>query len=244
MSILVRFIKKLISLALALALGAALFAAAVLGWQGWRLYIKASAAQPVGSLYETIQARSDFVSYDELPETYIDAVISVEDKRFMKHGGVDVLAVARAAWTDIRTRSLTEGGSTITQQLAKNELFTQEKNFARKAAEVFAARDIEKVYTKREIFEMYANTIYFGSNYYGVNAAAQGYFGKTAAELTDAEAVMLAGLPNAPSAYSPDSRPDLARRRAQKVLTTMVRNGKLTDARAETIAAEIEKMWT
>ena len=110
----------------------------------------------------------------------------MEDSRFELHHGVDPVAIVRALWTDLRTRSLAEGGSTLTQQLAKNIYFTQEKHFARKAAELFAALDIEKHCSKQQIFEMYVNTIYFGSGCYGIAEAAEGYFGKTPAELTSA----------------------------------------------------------
>ncbi len=159
-------------------------------------------------------------------------MIAVEDSRFERHHGVDPLAIVRALWTDLKTKSLAEGGSTLTQQLAKNVYFTQEKHFARKAAELFAAVDIEKHYGKQQIFEMYVNTIYFGSGYYGIAEAAQGYFGKTPAELTSAECVLLAGLPNAPSAYSPNSSPALALKRSQVVLDRMVSAKKLTKIQA------------
>ena len=148
------------------------------------------------------------------------------------------VSIARALVTDLRTGSFAEGGSTITQQLAKNTLFTQEKHLARKAAEMFAALAIEKQYNKEQIFEMYVNTIYFGSGHYGIGEAAQGYFGKTPLQLTDAEAVMLAGLPNAPSAYSPNSSPDLAVKRMQVVLNRMVGCKKLTREQADALAAE------
>ena len=135
------------------------------------------------------------------------------------------------------TGALAEGGSTLTQQLAKNALFTQEKRMTRKAAEVFAAIDIEKNYTKQQIFEMYANTIYFGSGCYGIGEAAEGYFGKTADQLTDAEAIVLAGLPNAPSAYA--SSPERALKRAQVVLKRMVKCRVFTQQQADEVAAEV-----
>ena len=126
----------------------------------------------------------------------------MEDSRFERHHGIDPAAIVRALWADLRTRSLAEGGSTLTQQLAKNELFTQDKQMARKAAEMFAAWDIEDYYSKQQIFEMYAGSCYFGNQWSGVAQAAQGYFGKPTRELTRAECVVLAGLPNAPSVYA------------------------------------------
>ena len=169
-----------------------------------------------------------------MPQTYIDAVISVEDSRFVYHHGVDPAAIARALWTDLKTHTLAEGGSTITQQLAKNELFTQEKQMARKAAEMFAAWEMEKHYSKQEIFEMYANTIYFGNGCYGIAEAAQGYYGVAPAALTDAQCVTLAGLPQAPSLYA--SSPEKMTARANMVLKRMVECKKLTEQQAVDVA--------
>lgn len=213
------------------------------GWyvyQGHQLYESAAKATPISTLYDTIRARTSYAAYDELPQTYIDAVISTEDEHFMTHKGIDPGAILRAMIADIRSRSMAEGGSTLTQQLAKNALFTQEKRMTRKAAEAFAAIDIEKTYSKQQIFEMYANTIYFGSGCYGIEEAAEGYFGKTAADLTDAEAVLLAGLPNAPSTYA--SNPDLALKRTQTVLKRMVKCHKLTQEQADAIAADVQNL--
>ena len=128
----------------------------------------------------------------------------------------------------------------LTQQLAKNELFTQDKHLARKAAEMLAAFDIERTYSKQQIFEMYANTIYFGSGYYGIAEAAEGYFGKEPAQLTDVEAIYLAGMPNAPSVYA--SSPELAFKRMQVVLKRMVKCRVLTQQQADAIAADAENL--
>ena len=194
-----RFVKRLLSCLLLAALFVLVVIGGTLGVQGWRLYRATAAQKPIASLYDEISSRPGFASCDQLPQTYIDAVISVEDSRFERRHGIDPAAIVRALWADLRTRSLAEGGSTLTQQLAKNELFTQEKQMARKAAEMFAARDIEDYYSKQQIFEMYAGSCYFGNQWSGVAQAAQGYFGKPTRELTRAECVVLAGLPNAPS---------------------------------------------
>ena len=171
--------------------------------------------------------------------------LAAEDDSFYQHHGVDPVAIVRAFIYNLRNKASgggQQGGSTITQQLAKNTLFTQEKHLARKAAEMFAALAIEKQYNKEQIFEMYVNTIYFGSGHYGIGEAAQGYFGKTPLQLTDAEAVMLAGLPYAPSAYSPNSSPDLAVKRMQVVLKRMVKCRVLTQQQADAIAADAENL--
>ena len=168
-----RFVKRLLSCLLLAALFVLVVIGGTLGVQGWRLYRATAAQKPIAGLYDEISSRPGFASCDQLPQTYIDAVISVEDSRFERHHGIDPAAIVRALWADLRTRSLAEGGSTLTQQLAKNELFTQEKQMARKAAEMFAARDIEDYYSKQQIFEMYAGSCYFGNQWCGVAQAAQ-----------------------------------------------------------------------
>lgn len=127
------------------------------------------------------------------------------------------------------------GGSTITQQFIKNLLFTQDKKMERKVAEVFAALKMESNYTKEEIFELYANTVYFGNGYYGIYQASMGYFGKEPSELTDYESAILAGIPNAPSVYSPDTNIELVSQRAKQVLNSMIRNKLITKEEAERI---------
>jgi penicillin-binding protein, 1A family len=200
----------------------------VYGIKGYNMYKKATKKQSIEEIIESVRTQEHFVSYEELPEIYIDAVISVEDKRFEKHSGIDIRAIGRAVLTDIKTMSMAEGGSTITQQLAKNLLFTQEKQIDRKFAEIFAAFAFEKNYSKKEIFEIYVNTIYFGSGYYGIYEASQGYFGKIPSELSDYESVMLAGIPNAPSDYSLDNNKELAEKRMIYVLKCMEKCEKIT----------------
>ena len=235
---LLHFLQQLLLTLLLVVLAGLLLAGIYFGWQGHTLYQKAVADHPIAAMYDSIRSRTDFVSYEAMPKTYVQAVIAVEDRRFASHHGIDPISIGRALLIDLKTHSLAEGGSTLTQQLAKNELFTQEKRLARKAAEMFAALAIEKAYNKQQIFEMYANTIYFGNGCYGIAQAADGYFGKTPAALTDAEAVLLAGLPNAPSLYSPTANPDLALKRTRVVLDRMVEARVLTRERAEQLEAE------
>lgn len=186
---------------------------------------------------ENVRSSESFTPFEELPQFYIDAVISVEDRKFFAHGGINVKSIIRAVLYDLKNKSLDQGGSTITQQLAKNVWFSEEKKLARKFAEVWAAFDLEKELSKNEIFELYANTIYFGSDYYGIADAAAGYFGKKPAELSEYECAMLAGLPNAPSAYSPDESPELARQRLEQVLDSMLANGAITDEKINELLA-------
>ena len=212
-----------------------LIVGAVFGVKGYLMSREALEQLPVEEMAEEIQADEHFTTIEELPELYVQAVIAAEDQRFWTHGGYDLIAIGRALWNDLRTMSFAEGGSTITQQLAKNQYFTQEKRIERKVAEVFAAVEIEAVLTKEEIFELYVNTIYFGSGYYGIYDAAMGYYGKEPSALSDAEAVMRAGLPNAPSAYSPDVSPELAGQRMRQVLRCMTEQGVLTEGEADAL---------
>lgn len=221
-----------------LVLGVILCAILALAFLGWQMYTQALEATPLDQKVKQVRAQESYTTFAELPETYVDAVIAAEDHRFYQHNGIDVIAIGRAVVNDIKAMSFVEGGSTITQQLAKNVYFTQEKRMARKAAEVFAALDIEKHYSKQEIFEMYVNTIYFGSGCYGVAEAAEGYFKTDAASLTDAQAVVLAGLPQAPSVYA--SSPALAHKRARVVLQRMVDCHKLTQDAAAQLSAETD----
>lgn len=203
------------------------------GVKGYLMYRNAVDEKPIDERVEEIRAEEHFTNYSELPPFYVKATLSAEDRRFHQHNGIDPIAICRAAWNDLKALSFVEGGSTITQQLAKNMLFTQEKKLERKTAEIFAAWEIESRYSKEEIFALYANTSYFGSGYYGIYEAAVGYFGKEPSELTDYECAMLAGIPNAPSVYSPSASKELASQRTKQVLDCMVRNHVITQKEAD-----------
>lgn len=234
-------IFKLLKWAVSLVLTALIIGAAVLSvfaFKGYKMYEEAVKEKPMEQMAEEIMSREDFTEYEELPEIYKSAVISAEDKRFFSHCGVDLISIGRALWNDLKAGAFVEGGSTISQQLMKNQYFTQEKKLERKFAEIFAALELEKKYEKEEIFEMYVSTIYFGSGYYGIAEAAKGYYGKTPEELSDSEAIMLAGLPNAPSAYSLDSSPELAKQRMRQVLDKMLECETISPEEAESVFAE------
>ena len=196
--------------------------------KGYDMYKEAIEETPLEKKVEEIQSKKNYTKLSELPQTYINAVISVEDHRFYKHHGIDIIAIGRAIVNDIKAMDLVEGGSTITQQIAKNEYFTQEKKFTRKIAEVFMAHEIEKNYSKDEILELYINTIYFGNGYYNIVDACKGYFGKEPKDMTDGECIMLAGIPNAPSVYNPKENSTLAKQRQKQVADKMVEYGFLT----------------
>lgn len=207
----------------------------VIFFNGHSLYSSTIAELPVEKTIEEIRSQENFVTYDEVPEIFINAVVSVEDKRFFSHSGFDLISIGRAIVTNIKDKELSEGGSTITQQIAKNIFFSQKKEFTRKVAEVFVALDIEKLYSKKEILEIYINTNFYGSGYYGIYEAAQGYYEKDVSELTDYEATLLAGVPNAPSVYSPKVNLSLAERRQSIVLEKMVEAGYLSADEAKKI---------
>ena len=196
---------------------------------GYNMYKEAIQEMPIQEKVEEIRQKENYTKLSELPQIYINAVISVEDHRFYEHNGIDVIAIGRAIINDIKAMSFVEGGSTITQQIAKNEYFTQEKKITRKVAEVFVAFELEKQYTKNEILELYINTIYFGNGYYNIKDAAKGYFGKSITNLSDSECIMLAGIPNAPSVYAPTQNPELAKQRQKQVAEKMVKYGYLTE---------------
>ena len=202
-----------------------IIAGGVLGYKGYEEYKKALSEESVKEMAARIEEQPNYTTIDELPQTYIDAVLSVEDKRFYDHFGVDPIAVGRAFFNDIKAGAYVEGGSTITQQLAKNQFFTQDKKISRKVAEMFMAFEIEKVYDKKTILELYLNSIYFGNGYNSVTEACRGYFGKEPIEMNFDECTMLAGIPNAPSAYNPLINPDLAWQRQQQVIRKMEKAG-------------------
>lgn len=200
----------------------------VLG-KGYNMYKEALLETPLEQKVEKIKEKKNYTKLSELPPMYLDAVISVEDHRFYSHSGIDIIAIGRALVNDIKAMEFVEGGSTITQQIAKNEYFTQEKKITRKIAEFFMAFEIEKNYSKDEILELYINIIYFGNGYYNIKDACNGYFGKAPNEMTDGECIMLAGIPNAPSAYNPKENLELAKERQKQVADKMVEYGYLTE---------------
>jgi penicillin-binding protein 1A len=173
------------------------------------------------------------VSLKDLPPYLPKAFIAIEDRRFYSHYGVDPIGIARAAVTNVLHRGVSQGGSTLTQQLAKNLFLTQERTFTRKLQEVELALWLERKHSKSEILELYLNRVYFGSGAYGVEAAAQRYFGKPAKNVTIAEAAMLAGLVKSPSRLAPNRNPEGAEKRAQTVLAAMADAKFITDAQAQ-----------
>src|SRR5262245_4180577 len=175
----------------------------------------------VGSLLAERDA-PPYVPIDLLPRHLIDAVLAIEDRRFFSHWGVDPVGLTRAIVTNYRAGRVIQGGSTLTQQLAKNIILNSERTLSRKIEELILALWLETRLSKPDILELYLNRVYFGAGVYGVEAAARRFFEKGARELTIGEAAVLAGLLKAPSRYSPAWNPSLARERGQMVLAKMV----------------------
>src|ERR1700716_3551508 len=172
------------------------------------------------------------LKYNEIPLVMRNAILAVEDARFYDHIGIDPIRIAGAAWKNL-TSDKVEGGSTLTQQLAKNLFLTREQTLKRKMNEWLVALPLERYYTKNQIMELYANHIFLGANAYGVEAGAETYFGKQAKDLTLEEAALLAGVPKAPSEYSPTSNPARAKERRDLVLDLMAKNGFATQAEVD-----------
>ena len=174
--------------------------------------------------------RTDYIPIGHISPDLKNAIVAIEDRRFYDHWGFDMTGMARATLVNVQHGRIEEGASTITQQLVKNLFLANEQTFTRKAQELLLALDIENAYSKDEILEMYLNVVYYGAGFYGINAAAEGYYGKTPAALNLPEASMLAGVPNAPSELSPFTNFIAAKKRQAIVLDTMTTQG-LIDAR-------------
>jgi len=192
-------------------------------------------------LYEVFDpnaGRRTIVPIQEIPDHLIYATIATEDKTFYGNPGFDPLAIIRAVWLNLSEGEIVSGGSTITQQLVKNIFLSPEKTFTRKIQEAVLAQEITRRYTKDDILEIYLNELYYGNMAYGIEAAAETYFGKSAQELTSAEASLLAGLPQSPSIYDPYTNLEAAKARQKTVLGLMVKEGYITRSQADAAWAE------
>ena len=235
MTIIIRLLKRLALLALFLVIilcGSYYFS-------GGTLYFDEPTAQRINRIVfldrEVNKAlnRNNYITLDEIPESLTQAIVAVEDNRFYTHHGFDPEGIGRAALVNLQYGEVREGASTITQQLVKNLFLSQDQTYGRKAEELILALDMELHYSKEQILEMYLNSIYFGSGFYGIKEASLGYFDKAPDQLALPEAAMLAGIPNAPSVYSPYEDYMLAKKRQFIVLDAMVKAGYLRENIAE-----------
>lgn len=188
-----------------------------------------------GSILGTLGGRSFYVSLDQISPHFLNAIVAAEDKRFRRHHGIDFIASARALWQNLRSPDPAPGGSTITQQLAKNLFFSFERSWRRKILEALAAAAIEERLSKDEILEVYCNFVDFGQYAFGIERASQVYFGKPARDLDLPEAALLAGIPKAPSRYNPFTDPSAARSRQRQVLKAMAHAGRLRSEQVDSL---------
>ena len=240
------WLARAISYGLAMAVWAAVVLAGVVAWYAYDLpdidHLEAAAGKRAPTV--TVQAADGTVlahygelygvavQLYELPPHLPHAVLAVEDRRFYEHTGVDPIGIARAVWTNLWAGTVRSGGSTISQQLAKNLFLSSDRTIRRKVQELLLAFWLEQRFGKDQILTIYLNRVYFGQGAYGVDAAARRYFNKPATQVTAYEGAMLAGLLKAPSRYNPLTNPDLAAGRAAQVLQSMVEAGWLTGAQA------------
>lgn len=197
-------------------------------------YIYDANGEVLARLYKENRVK---VSIDRIPRDLKNAIVAAEDDKFYNHHGINLMAIVRALWVDLRKGAAVQGGSTITQQLAKNAFLSHKRVLSRKLQELLWTIQIERKYSKEEILESYLNIIYFGHGAYGVQAASQLYFGKDVDDLTLPEAALLAAVPRGPGYYSPIEHPEAARRRRNWVLDRMYELGYITAAEAEAAKA-------
>ena len=190
---------------------------------------------PIDAKVLELRKEATYVTKDKISKDYLNAVVAIEDHRFYDHGPVDFIAIIRATVRNAKNKEFIEGGSTITQQVAKNLYYMEDSTAKRKIAEIFTAYELENKLLKDDILEIYANIIYFGDGYYGIKEACNGYLNKEPNEITLAEACMLAGIPNAPSVYSPTVNKEYCKSRTKKVIDDMVEYGYITKKVADLI---------
>ena len=188
-----------------------------------------------GNIMSKLKGEKDvyYIKYSDIPQVAVSAITSIEDKNFFKHKGYDLKAIIRAGLAYIKNKGvITQGGSTITQQLARNIFLSFEESWQRKAREIFIAIELEKKYTKKEIMEFYLNNIYFANGYYGIQSAALGYFGKGVNSLSLSQITFLLSIPNSPTRYNPYENIEGTLARRDRILDQMVLDGKISEAEA------------
>ncbi|WP_243281453.1 biosynthetic peptidoglycan transglycosylase [Clostridium sp. D53t1_180928_C8] len=172
----------------------------------------------IENIITEIQSNSNYVQAKDINRTFLNAIVAIEDHRFYEHGAIDLISIARATLINMKNKEILEGGSTITQQLVKNVFLDMNQTFERKINEIFLAFELEKLYSKEEILEVYVNVVYYGDGFTGIKAACNGYFDKQPNDLTEDEATLLAGLPQAPSLYALNNNYERALERQQEVI--------------------------
>lgn len=200
-----------------------------------------------GTIITRLKGEKDvyYIKYDDIPKEAVEAIISIEDKKYFRHKGYDLFAIGRAGLAYLKNKGvITQGGSTITQQLARNIFLSFEESWQRKAKEIFIARELEKKYSKKEIMEFYLNNIYFANGYYGIQSASYGYFGKSVTSLSLSQIAFILSIPNSPNRYDPYENIEGTLGRRDRILQQMKKDGKLDDKALEKALHEKIKLKT
>lgn len=188
---------------------------------GYGKYKQAIGDISLANKINNVRSAETYVKVDDISQTFKDAIVAIEDIRFYEHGAIDFKSLLRAIIINLKEKKVLQGGSTITQQVAKNLYFDNDQNFSKKIAEMFLAFDLEKNYSKDEILELYLNIIYYGDNNYGVKEASNNYFGVEPIDLDYNQSTLLAGLPQAPSAYALGENYEVAKERQKQVIEAL-----------------------
>ena len=203
---------------------------------GYYEYKTVTDEKPLSIQIEEIYEKSNYIEYEDIPPLFIDAIVSVEDERlFTRQTTLDFEAIARAILVNFRNKKFLQGGSRITQQVAKNIYFDHSASLTRKVSEYKITKDLLENYSKEDILEIYINIIYYGNGAYGLENAAINYFDRNTNNLNDGELTILAGLPQAPSVYDLNNNFKLAKERQAQVLSRMVANQKITNEQKDLI---------
>lgn len=231
--------KKLIGFLLKILLCLAILFGLVVVLPGYLYYQKTVNETPIEQAAAVYFEMDDYVDYGSLDTDLVDAVVAVEDQRYFTRRGMDVRALIRAIRNNLLAGENIEGGSTISQQIAKNLYYqTTNRTTVVKASEIMIMYELETMYSKEELLALYVNMNYYGDGFWGISQAAQGYFGASPSDLTIAQAAMLAGIPNAPSAYQFSTGSHLAVSRQGKVLSRMLEEGFITQQEYENALSE------
>ncbi len=231
-----KFIKRLLKIIIIIVA----IIASIFIYKGYIMYDYAVSTVSIEDKVQSIRSCDNYTEIDKVSDDFLNALISVEDRRFYEHLGVDRISTGRAIMTNIIERRFAEGGSTITQQLAKNLYFDRAKKIERKIAELFVVFQLERKYTKDEILEMYINIIYYGDGYTGIRAASLGYFDVEPSDLSTLDSILLAGLPQSPSYYALSTNPEGAKKRMMSVIDAMDENSLFTSSEMEKILEQVE----
>ena len=207
--------------------------------QGYFRYERETEVMPLDKAVEAYTGKDDYVPYDQIDQDFVHAVVSVEDKRFFERKGYDLIALCRALYHNFLAKDFIEGGSTISEQIAKNLYLGGFINgLEEKTAGIFLMMALEQKYSKEELFALYANMNYYGDGYWGIGEAAEGYYGCSADDLSLGQAAILAGIPNAPAIYQLSDGYEQAKERQAWVLQTMVNNNYISEEEMAEASAE------